>query len=90
MPRRSEYRIRRARGKIDVSPASPGRPTPTWIKARASIANNACVELAKIGEMIAVRDSKRPELPPHQYTRLEILAFFDGVRNGEFDHLLDS
>lgn len=72
-----------------MSPTSPGQPSLTWVKARASIANNACVELAKLGDIIAVRDSKRPELPPHHYTKLEILAFFEGVRNGEFDHLLD-
>jgi hypothetical protein len=67
-------------------------PTPastTWIKARASIGNGACVELAKIGSMIAIRDSKNLEAAPLMYTRAEIIAFLDGARNGEFDHLVE-
>lgn len=62
--------------------------SPQWIKASASLASNACVELARVDGMIALRDSKNLDLLPHVYTEAEIAAFFDGVRRGEFDHLL--
>ncbi|MCO1657272.1 DUF397 domain-containing protein [Pseudonocardia sp. S2-4] len=60
-----------------------------WIKASASYGNGACVELAKINGMIALRDSKNPGTPPLMYTVAELRAFLDGARKGEFDHLLD-
>jgi hypothetical protein len=71
-----------------MSSATSGQTEPHWVKARASLASNACVELARVDEMIAVRDSKNPEDAPHYYTKAEINAFFDGVRNGEFNFLL--
>ena len=38
---------------------------------------------------MAVRDSKDNGLGPvHIYTAVEIAAFFDGVKNGEFDDLI--
>jgi hypothetical protein len=61
---------------------------PNWIKARASLGAGACVEVAAIGERIALRDSKNPDTPPLYYTKAEIRAFLDGARNGEFDHLV--
>jgi hypothetical protein len=61
--------------------------SPHWVKASASIGQCACVELAVVGDMIAMRDSKNPGIPPLTYTRAEIAAFFDGVKRGEFDHL---
>ncbi|MCY7341649.1 MAG: DUF397 domain-containing protein [Pseudonocardia sp.] len=63
-------------------------PTPlTWIKASRSMNMNACVELAQAGEMIALRDSKNPDVAPFYFTRTEIDAFLDGARRSEFDHL---
>lgn len=59
-----------------------------WIKSTRSLAANACVELTTDGHLIAVRNSREPEVILH-YTRAEIAAFFEGVRAGEFDHLLD-
>jgi hypothetical protein len=58
-----------------------------WIKALRSMGANACVELARDGEMIALRDSKNPSVELW-YTRVEIEAFLDGAKKGEFDHLL--
>ena len=58
-----------------------------WIKAIRSVGANACVELARAGNMIALRDSKTPHV--HLlYTQAEVEAFLDGAKNGEFDHLL--
>jgi hypothetical protein len=72
-----------------MSSVPPAQSSVIWIKASASISNGACVELAKIDGMIALRDSKDPGRAAHHYTRAEMIAFFDGVREGEFDHLLD-
>ncbi|GAA2655922.1 DUF397 domain-containing protein [Streptomyces vastus] len=39
-------------------------PQLKWLKSSYSEASgNACVEVAENGSLIAVRDSKRPELP---------------------------
>ncbi len=72
-----------------MSSVPPAQQSAVWIKASASISNGACVELARVDGMIALRDSKDTALAPHHYTRAEMLAFFDGVRKGEFDHLLE-
>lgn len=58
-----------------------------WIKSSRSLASNACVELATDGESILLRHSQHPEVQI-RYTRAEIAAFFDGVRNSEFDGLI--
>ena len=58
-----------------------------WIKASRSTALTACIELAADGDLIALRNSRHPEVEIH-YTHAEIAAFLDGVKRGEFDHLL--
>jgi hypothetical protein len=58
-----------------------------WIKARQSMFIHACVELAPAGDMIALRDSKNPDV--HLlYTQKEFAAFLDAAKRGEFDHLV--
>jgi hypothetical protein len=52
------------------------------------MAANACVELTRAGEFIALRDSKNPGIAPLYYTCAEFDAFLDGAKRGEFDHLL--
>jgi Domain of unknown function (DUF397) len=61
---------------------------PKWIKARTSIGTGACVELAADHNGILVRNSRDPEVHL-RYTYSEIVAFFEAVRDREFDHLLD-
>jgi len=61
-----------------------------WIKSSRSVGSGACVELARDGDMIALRDSKNPGIAPFRYTHDEISAFLAGVKLGEFDHLLAS
>ena len=60
---------------------------PSWRKAEVSVALGACLEVALVDGMIAVRDSKHPEGPVLLYTRAEWLAFLDGAKKGEFDDL---
>lgn len=44
-----------------------------------------CVEVAKKGDFIGVRDSKNPSGPVLAYTKEEWRVFIEGVKNGEFD-----
>ncbi len=60
---------------------------PHWIKARSSLSTGACVELALMGEMVALRNSRDPEVVLH-FTKAEIAALIEGSRGGEFDHLV--
>lgn len=66
----------------------PAGDTLAWVKSSRSVAVNACVELAKDGDLIALRDSKNPEVAPFRYTHAEFEAFLYGAKRGEFDHLL--
>jgi hypothetical protein len=48
--------------------------------------NGGCVEVRRLGNgSVAVRDSKDPRKPAHEFTPQEWVAFLAGVRNGEFD-----
>jgi hypothetical protein len=59
-----------------------------WLKSRLSMASGACVELAAVGDLIALRDSKNPHMPAFYFSRPEMFAFLDGAKREEFDHLL--
>ncbi len=66
---------------------SPEQSDLQWIKASKSFPNGACVELAQAGNTILLRDSKNPDMVFH-YSPAEMDAFLDGVKKGEFDHLV--
>jgi len=55
----------------------------TWTRS-SYCADNACVEVAAIGEVIAVRDPKDLDRPFLQFSRDEWTAFLDGVAAGDF------
>lgn len=59
-----------------------------WRKARSSMGGGACVELAPVGGLVAIRDSKDPFGPVLRYTAAEWNAFLDGAKKGEFDDLV--
>jgi|tagenome__1003787_1003787.scaffolds.fasta_scaffold20702314_2 hypothetical protein len=63
-------------------------PNLRWVKAAYSASFGACVEIAPQSDMIVLRDSKNPDVHLH-FTRLEMFAFIDGAKRGEFDHLVD-
>jgi hypothetical protein len=46
---------------------------------------NGCVEVAILGDRVAVRDAKDRAGPVLQFTADEWEAFLGGVRGGEFD-----
>jgi hypothetical protein len=59
-----------------------------WVKSSLSIATGACVELAMAGDLVALRDSKSRTTAPFYFTRLEMRAFLEGAKRGEFDHVV--
>lgn len=57
-----------------------------WRKStRSGAYGDNCVEVAFVGDAIAVRDSKNPSGPALRFTRGEWTAFVAGARDGEFD-----
>lgn len=57
-----------------------------WGKSRRSSTQGPnCVEVARVGGVYAVRDSKHPHGAPLVFDRDEWRAFLDGVKSGEFD-----
>jgi hypothetical protein len=62
---------------VDLSQAS-------WRKSVHS-SDGACVEIAFVDDMVAVRDSKARTGPVLLFTPAEWEAFTAGVRDGEFD-----
>ena len=56
-----------------------------WRKSSLST-TNGCVEVAFVGDRVAVRDSKQQGGGPVlEFTAAEWAAFLGGVRDGEFD-----
>ena len=56
-----------------------------WRKSSFST-TNGCVEVAFVGDRVAVRDSKQQGRGPVlEFTAVEWEAFLGGVRGGEFD-----
>lgn len=60
--------------------------TPTWRRSSACQgADSTCVEVARSGQEIRVRDSKDAAGPVLRFTPAEWAAFLTGARAGEFD-----
>jgi hypothetical protein len=60
-------------------------PAAAWRKARKSVHNGACVEVAMLPGIVAVRDSKDPSGPVLSYEPAQWRAFLDSARSGAFD-----
>ncbi|MEM8923274.1 MAG: DUF397 domain-containing protein [Actinomycetota bacterium] len=58
-----------------------------WRKSSFSGGGGDCVEVAPVGDEIAVRNSKRPDGGTLRFTRTEMAAFVAGSKSGEFDDL---
>lgn len=58
-----------------------------WRKARRSMGNGNCVEIAPINGEIAVRDSKNSAGPVLQYPASTWRSFVWEARQGDFDCL---
>ena len=59
-----------------------------WRKSVKTQNNGACVEVARVGGCIGVRDSKNPDGPVLKFTVREFEAFLDGAGKGEFDDMV--
>lgn len=60
--------------------------TAVWCKStRSGLNSDNCVEVAFVGDAIAVRDSKNPTGPALIFTPAEWDAFVGGAKDGEFD-----
>jgi hypothetical protein len=76
-------------GARDQAGTSALRAVP-WRKSRHSGAVGNCVEVAPLGTgEIAMRHSRHPSGPTIVYTRAEMAAFMAGIKDGEFDDILD-
>jgi len=53
--------------------------------SRSGVARDNSVEVAFVGDAIAVRDSKHPDGPTLIFTQAEWDAFVGGAKDGEFD-----
>ena len=58
-----------------------------WRKAKRSVSNGACVEVAPGKDTVAVRDSKDPDGPILMSTAAGWGAFVAGAKQGAFDGL---
>jgi predicted secreted Zn-dependent protease len=56
---------------------------PTWRKS-SKCGTATCVEVAKVGELYLIRDSKNPEEGALAFTEAEWTAFVAGINEGEF------
>jgi Domain of unknown function (DUF397) len=56
-----------------------------WRKARLSQHNGGCVEVANLDEVVAVRDSKRPEAGAHVVDRSAFAVFLSDAKAGRYD-----
>ena len=57
-----------------------------WLVSTFCAGGN-CVQVAAIGDAIAIRDSKNPDGPVLRYSPEEWRDFLAGAKNGDFDSL---
>jgi hypothetical protein len=63
---------------------TPDLSRAVWHKSAKSGANGGCVEVANLGDSVALRDSKNPDGPVLMFTQFEWDCFLDGAEKGEF------
>lgn len=71
-----------------MSYAREGNTSPTW-RTALSCNGGTCVKVAAAEQMILIGDSKTPDGPILRYTAAEWREFVSGVKNGDFDDLIE-
>ncbi len=61
-----------------------GEQIADWRKARRSIANGECVEVAPVVGNVAVRDSIDPDGPVLRYSAISWRSFLADAKSGNF------
>ncbi|MDR7278948.1 DUF397 domain-containing protein [Catenuloplanes atrovinosus] len=56
-----------------------------WHKSSRSASHGQCLEVADLGDTIALRNSREPTGPALVLTVGEMEAFVEGAKSGEFD-----
>jgi Domain of unknown function (DUF397) len=64
---------------------APVQAAAVWRKSSRSNGQGQCVEVARLEQAIAVRDSKDPAGPVLTFTPDEWAAFIAGTKDGQFD-----
>ncbi|MEU0982983.1 DUF397 domain-containing protein [Streptomyces griseus] len=74
--------------KVENGMKATAVPGARWVKARSSNGDGNCVELAKLDQGVAMRNSRFPDGEMLLYTPEEVRRFVVAVKGGEFDHLI--
>jgi hypothetical protein len=67
--------------------SSDGSELLNWRKAKRSMNNGNCTEVATAAGVVVVRDSKDPYGPVLRYAATSWLSFLSAARQGGFDTL---
>jgi len=91
MPMQASGSGQSASAAVPASMSGAGLGHLAWRKSRRSNASGNCVELAALphGAGLAMRNSRDPDGSVLVFTDDEIVAFLGGVRDGDFDDLVD-
>jgi hypothetical protein len=65
-----------------MSHSDPANDSVEWRKARRSMGNGNCVEIASSGAEIMIRDSKNPAGPVLKYADSAWMTFVASARSG--------
>ena len=64
-----------------------GQTNPVW-RTTLSCNGGECIQVAASGQAILIADSKQPEGPILSYSHVEWQQFVTGIKNGDFDDLV--
>ncbi|WP_327391406.1 DUF397 domain-containing protein (plasmid) [Streptomyces microflavus] len=75
---------------VKPDPSSLDLTGVEWTISSRSGGSGNCVRVAVQDGYVLVGDSQNPDRLPHVFTPSEIKAWLEGVKDGEFDFLLNA